>query len=212
MGCDHLDVRTFRESMGTLHENHEKMWNAYTKRLFSAYNDMKKAWNTPKGWRNLVVLSDKIHAKMESTNKTIEANYYAMYVSGNAWARSQYVSLNISPIPIKVYESYNPGQHDGVLNEVKKEEVKEATVKIKQVLNEINDYMNTIDNRTREDELFGYYSTDNDNPREAINESIKSNKNSLSDEFKNYMNTLDQDVEEDNKLRENALKEATDKM
>ena len=32
------------------------------------------------------------------------------------------------------------------------------------------------------------------------------------EEFKKYMNTLDQDVEEDNKLRENALKEATDKM
>ena len=205
MGCDHLDIDRFKKSMGNLQDNHTSMADIYRKRLFNVYNNLRDAWNTPKGWESLQKLSTNMLMKMSSLSKIIEDNYYNMEMSGNAWARSQYIMTPIVKVMIPIrYKKYEVGKHDGEINVVSEEQCNSAIEEFRQVLNEINECMNNMQIVTSNDEEFGYYSTDGENPREAINNSMRRIRNSISNDFAIYINSMREEIEEDKKSRDEA--------
>ena len=207
MGCDHLEVARFKKSMGNLQDNHSRIADIYRKKLFDVYNKMKEAWNTPKGWEQLNELATKMHMRMSSMSKIVEHNYYVMEMSGNDWARSQYVVTPLVQVMLPIrYEKYEVGKHEGEINIVKEEACFTAVEEYRQVLDEINECMNNMQIVTSNDEEFGYYSTDGENPREAINRCISKERDSIAEDFIRYSLTMRQEIEEDKKARENAKK------
>ena len=132
MGCDHLEVKRFKESMNKIQLKHAEIFTIYKLSLLKAYEEFKRAWDTPRGWDTISGLSESIQCRISYMNETIEGNYTVMDDSGTAWAKSQQVMMFfIPPIPRLKYECWSPGHHDGEINEVKKEEVLEAAEKIK---------------------------------------------------------------------------------
>ena len=213
MGCDHLDVRTFKKSMERIQRTHAGMHLTYKTNLMQAFDDMKRAWDTPKGWTKLHELSTKIHMRMSSLNKTIEHNYTVMDESGTDWARSQQVMLFfVPPIPSIGYERYEIGNHDGEINEVNKEEVLAAAKKIKFTLDSISEIMLDIDYATKTDEGFGYYSTGEVNPREEINKRVKAESSLIDEDFAKYADKMNEEIEEDIRLRNEALSKGIDDL
>ena len=136
MGCDHLKTIIFKESMNKIKLKHSDIFTIYKVSLLKAYEEFKRAWDTPRGWETVRGLSECIYGRISSMNKTIEGNYTVMDDSGTAWAKSQHVMMfSIPPIPPLKYECWYGGNHDGEINEVKKEEVIENYEKIKKELN-----------------------------------------------------------------------------
>ena len=213
MGCDHLNVRVFKKSMEELRDNHRDMYRIYRDELIDEFKWMKKAWDTPKGWKKINDLALKVNGTMIGTNGWLEEEYIMMNKSGTDWARSQDVMMFFIPPMLHInYEAYNTGEHDGELNEVNKEEVLTHANNIKIALNEIKDCMNKIEIVTKDDDTFGYYSTGTINPREEINSAVKKGIASLDEEFTNYMSNMNKDIEEDNAEREKALSQAFDNI
>ena len=213
MGCDHLHAKIFKESMNKIKLRHSEIFTIYKVSLLKAYEEFKRAWDTPRGWNTVNNLSECIYGRISSMNETIEHNYTVMDDSGTAWAKSQQVMMfSIPPIPPLKYECWSTGDHDGEINEVKKEEVLEAAEKIKNALNRINECMNDMQKVTFLDETFGYYSTGGENPRETIHKSINKARDGVAEDFTKYIGNMNNLIDEDIKEREAAISKGIDDL
>ena len=214
MGCDHLDVGHFRDSMSIVDERYNDIYNYYKKDLKNAFDSMKKAWNTPKGWNRVQDYANKLAETMEKLAISVEGNYELMRKSATEWAKSQQVWMFfIKEIPMRKFELYDAGKHEGELNEVKKEEVKDAADRIKIVMNNMCTAIGFIELCAQNDDLFGYYSTQGDyNPREELNKAMHKLKNDVQEAFDGYANNMNQAIDEDNAARESAIEKAIDNM
>ena len=94
MGCDHLSVDTFKGSMQQINGQYQSMHVAYANDLTNAFESMKKAWNTPKGWERVQKLATSLGNNLSSCGRSIEQNYTEMDNSGTKWAQEQHVWLN----------------------------------------------------------------------------------------------------------------------
>ena len=75
MGCDHLEVVRFKKSMNTIQIKHVEMHTIYKMSLMTEFNNMKRAWNTPKGWKILQELATKIkQGDIQSRNELVKRN------------------------------------------------------------------------------------------------------------------------------------------
>ena len=206
MGCDHLSVDTFKGSMQQINGHYQQMRVAYTSDLTTAFESMKKAWNTPKGWERVQKLATSIGNNLSACGKSIEQNYTEMDNSGTKWAKEQHVwFFNCPPVNSYTWTAFDAGKHDGQLNEVKREEVKNAATSIKDALQKIFDALNEMEKVTKSDEKFGYYSTAGNNPREAINTTLTAKETAMETAFQGYMSNINDDIDADNAARDAAL-------
>lgn len=206
MGCDHLSVDTFKGSMQQINGQYQSMHVAYANDLTNAFESMKKAWNTPKGWERVQKLATSLGNNLSSCGRSIEQNYTEMDNSGTKWATEQHVwFFNVPPVNTYTWTAFDAGKHDGQLNEVKREEVKNAATDIKNALQKIFDALNEMEKATKSDEKFGYYSTAGTNPREAINSTLTSKETAMETAFQGYMSNINGDIDADNAARDAAL-------
>ena len=211
MACDHLEVDTFLGSMNKINGKYGAMYVAYSNSLTQAFQEMKNAWDTPKGWEKVQTLASSLYRNMSSLGRSIESNYTEMKDSGTKWANAQHVwFFNCPPITQHTFTEFNPGKHDGKLNEVKREEVKNAATSIKNALQTIFDALNDMENVTREDASFGYYSTGGTNPRAALNVSLSTKESAMENAFQSYMKNITDEIDADNQEREAALQTEMD--
>ena len=206
MGCDHLTVDTFKGSMQQINGHYQSMRVAYTGDLTRAFENMKKAWNTPKGWERVQKLATSLGNNLRSCGRSIEQNYTEMDNSGTKWAQEQHVwFFNCPPVNTYTWTAFDAGKHDGQLNEVKREEVISAATDIKNALQKIFDGLNNMEKVTKSDDAFGYYSTAGNNPRESLNSTLLSKETAMETAFQGYMTNINSDIDADNAARDAAL-------
>lgn len=206
MGCDHLSVDTFKGSMQKINGSYQSMHVAYTNDLTNAFESMKKAWNTPKGWERVQKLATSLGNNLNNCGKSIEQNYTEMDNSGTKWAQEQHVwFFNVPAVNSYTWTAFDAGKHDGQLNEVKREEVKTAATDIKNALQKIFDGLNDMEKVTKSDDAFGYYSTAGNNPRESLNTTLTSKETAMETAFQTYMSNINADIDADNAARDAAL-------
>ncbi len=204
MACDNLRPGTFKDAMGSILKDYNELNKEFKNGFTDAINALYDAWKSTKGYNRIGDLYQNVGKILGYQSSQIYKNYNTMYDGAMDFARKEEMANALFGLPEIGEKEYEVNKKTFPENgdiEIDEEKLADAGAKLTESFKNLAKCINNSFDETSSDDKFGYYSSDEVNPRERLHGAYNSLKTGLDAAAELYQRNFEEELEQDKEAR-----------